>query len=169
LARPDQCAVRTSGNADLRAFNWQRKSPGKDHFEKHSSNLVDIILIHKFLGRMDVEAPRSVSINSPAGRITMNTSTGFFAYIAVIILGYCVLPANAQEVTEQPLIRPFPGTVFDHARSVHQQFSEFDFRVGTPPRDYETRNIRGNTAASATICTTMTEHPTEMFHSLNIS
>ncbi|TVQ71114.1 MAG: OmpA family protein, partial [Balneolaceae bacterium] len=41
------------------------------------------------------------------------------------------------------LIRPFPGTVFDHARSVHQQFSEFDFRVGTPPRDYETRNIRG--------------------------
>ena len=59
----------------------------------------------------------------------------------VLVAG--TVPANAQEATEHPLIRPFPGTVFDQRRSEHQNFSEYEFRVGTPPRNYEARNVRG--------------------------
>ncbi len=69
--------------------------------------------------------------------------SGLFAFIAVMILFAGSLQAGAQEVTEHPLIRPFPGTVFDQIRSEYQNFSEYEFRVGTPPRSYEAHTVRG--------------------------
>ena len=69
--------------------------------------------------------------------------SGIFAFIAVMILVAGSLTISAQEVTEHPLIRPFPGTVFDQRRSEHQNFNEYDFRVGTPPRNYEAHTVRG--------------------------
>ena len=69
--------------------------------------------------------------------------SGLFAFIAVMILVAGSLTISAQEVTEHPLIRPFPGTVFDQIRSEYQNFSEYEFRVGTPPRSYEAHTVRG--------------------------
>jgi len=69
--------------------------------------------------------------------------SGIFEFIVVMILVAGSLPISAQEVTEHPLIRPFPGTVFDQRRSEYQNFNEYDFRVGTPPRNYEAHTVRG--------------------------
>ena len=73
----------------------------------------------------------------------MRMISGIFTLIAVMILAAGSVPASAQEVTEHPLIRPFPGTVFDQNRSEYRNFSEYDFRVGTPPRNYEAQTVRG--------------------------
>ncbi len=73
----------------------------------------------------------------------MKMRSGIFAFIAVMILAAGYLPASAQEVTEHPLIRPFPGSVFDQGRSEQLNFSEYEFRTGTPPRDYTSQAVRG--------------------------
>ncbi len=59
----------------------------------------------------------------------MRMISGIFTLIAVMILAAGSVPASAQEVTEHPLIRPFPGTVFDQIRSEYQNFNEYDFRA----------------------------------------
>lgn len=73
----------------------------------------------------------------------MRIRAGILVFVAVMILAAGVAPAIAQQATEHPLIRPFPGTVLDERRSEHKGFGEYDFRVGTPPRNYETLNVRG--------------------------
>ncbi len=66
-----------------------------------------------------------------------------FSLLAAIIVVAFALPAIAQEVTEHPLIRPFPGSTFDEVRSEELSFGEYEFRTGTPPRDYTTETVRG--------------------------
>lgn len=73
----------------------------------------------------------------------MRKIAGMVALLAVIILAAGTAPANGQEVTEHPLIRPFPGAVFDQGRSEQLNFSEYEFRVGTPPRNYTTHTVQG--------------------------
>jgi len=63
--------------------------------------------------------------------------------LAAVIFAAFTLPAIAQEVTEHPLIRPFPGSTFDEQRSEEFSFGEYEFRTGTPPRDYTTEIVRG--------------------------
>ena len=63
--------------------------------------------------------------------------------LAAAMLVATTFPAIAQEVTEHPLIRPFPGSTFDERRSEQFNFGEYEFRVGTPPRDYTTETVRG--------------------------
>ena len=63
--------------------------------------------------------------------------------LATLIIVAFISPLLAQEVTEHPLIRPFPGTVFDQQRSEQVNFGEFVFRTGTPPRSYTTQKIKG--------------------------
>lgn len=63
--------------------------------------------------------------------------------LAAAMLVAATFPAIAQEVTEHPLIRPFPGSVFDERRSEQFNHGEYEFRVGTPPRDYTTETVRG--------------------------
>jgi hypothetical protein len=53
--------------------------------------------------------------------------------LAALIIAAFTSPVLAQEVTEHPLIRPFPGAVFDQQRSEQVNFGEFEFRTGTPP------------------------------------
>ncbi len=65
------------------------------------------------------------------------------ALLTVVILATAGVAVIAQQVTEHPLIQPYPGSVFDEIRSEQLSFSEFEFRVGTPPRDYTTQNIQG--------------------------
>ncbi len=74
---------------------------------------------------------------------TMEKRMKKFSVLVTIIIIVITLPGIAQDVTEHPLIRPFPGSTFDDQRSEELSFGEFDFRVGTPPRDYTTVNIRG--------------------------
>lgn len=66
-----------------------------------------------------------------------------FLLLAAVIVVAVTLPAIAQEVTEHPLIRPFPGSTFDERRSEEFSFGEYEFRTGTPPRDYTTETVRG--------------------------
>lgn len=49
----------------------------------------------------------------------------------------------ALEITEHPLIRPFPGSVIDRARSEQLNFGEYEFRTGMSPRNYTTQTVRG--------------------------
>ena len=69
--------------------------------------------------------------------------TGMLLLLAVALVFSGTLPVLAQEVTEHPLIRPYPGSTFDSRRSEYRSFGEYDFMVGTAPRDYETVTIRG--------------------------
>ncbi len=71
-----------------------------------------------------------------------NTKKRFLFLAALIIVAFNA-PVPAQEVTEHPLIRPFPGTVFDQRRSEQVNFGEYEFRTGTPPRNYTTQTVRG--------------------------
>lgn len=73
----------------------------------------------------------------------MRMISGIFALLTLIVLVAGTAPANGQEVTEHPLIRPYPGAVFDERRSEQRNFSEYEFWVGTPPRDYTTHKVRG--------------------------
>jgi len=73
----------------------------------------------------------------------MGKRTERFSLLAAIIVFAITLPAFAQEVTEHPLIRPFPGSTFDDRRSEEFSFGEYDFRVGNPPRDYTTIKVSG--------------------------
>lgn len=71
-----------------------------------------------------------------------NRAKIFFLLTAVIVVAV-TLPVSAQEATEHPLIRPFPGSIFDERRSEEFSFGEYEFRTGTPPRDYTTETVRG--------------------------
>ena len=73
----------------------------------------------------------------------MKKRTGIFVLIVMLFLAAGVSPAIAQEVTEHPLIRPLPGSEFDQSRSEHLNFSEYEFRIGTPPRNYTSQAVRG--------------------------
>jgi OmpA-OmpF porin, OOP family len=66
-----------------------------------------------------------------------------FLLLVTIIFVAKAHPAFSQEVTEHPLIRPFPGSTFDERRSEQFDFGEYEFRTGTPPRDYTTKTVRG--------------------------
>jgi outer membrane protein OmpA-like peptidoglycan-associated protein len=48
--------------------------------------------------------------------------------VTAVVLG-AVLPAGAEDVTEHPLIRPFPGSVLDQRLCTHQTFNAFKFPV----------------------------------------
>ncbi|TVR69910.1 MAG: OmpA family protein, partial [Marinilabiliales bacterium] len=65
------------------------------------------------------------------------------SFLAALIIAASAAPLSAQEVTEHPLIRPFPGSVFDQVRSEQLSFGEYEFRTGTPPRNYTTQTVRG--------------------------
>ena len=69
--------------------------------------------------------------------------TRMFLLTAVTLFLVSALPVLAQEVTEHPLIRPYPGSTFDSGRSEYRTFGEHNFRVGVPPRDYGTVTIQG--------------------------
>jgi OmpA-OmpF porin, OOP family len=73
----------------------------------------------------------------------MRITKGIFLLIVAAMLFVGTWPALAQEVTEHPLIRPYPGSVFDSGRSEYRIFGEYDFRVGVPPRNYETLTVQG--------------------------
>jgi OmpA-OmpF porin, OOP family len=73
----------------------------------------------------------------------MKNKTNLFSLLAVLLIALIPPPLLAQEVTEHPLIRPFPGAVFDQNRSQQVNFGEFEFRTGTPPRNYATQTVRG--------------------------
>ena len=73
----------------------------------------------------------------------MRITTGICLVIAVTILFVDARPGIAQEVTEHPLIRPYPGAVFNSDRSEYRSFGEYDFRVGVPPRNYKALTVQG--------------------------
>ena len=73
----------------------------------------------------------------------MNKRYYRFKLLSVAILAVFCIPVVSQEVTEHPLIRPYPGSVFDERRSEQLNYSEYEFRVGTPPRDYTTQSVQG--------------------------
>lgn len=66
-----------------------------------------------------------------------------YQLLAVVILAAVAATVNAQEVTEHPLIRPYPGSIFDERRSEQLNFNEYEFRAGTPPRDYTVQSVQG--------------------------
>ncbi len=66
-----------------------------------------------------------------------------FSILAAVIAVAVTLQVIAQEVTEHSFIRPFPGSTFDELRSEEFSFGEYEFRTGTPPRDYTTATVRG--------------------------
>lgn len=63
--------------------------------------------------------------------------------LAALLISALTAQIMAQEVTEHPLIRPLPGSEFDQSRSEHLNFSEYEFRTGTPPRNYTSQAVRG--------------------------
>ena len=73
----------------------------------------------------------------------MKRSAHSLFILTALMVVAVTFPAIAQEVTEHPLIRPFPGSTFDERRSEQFNFGEYEFRVGTPPRDYTTQTVRG--------------------------
>lgn len=73
----------------------------------------------------------------------MKIKVSILMWVAAIILNIGTFKAAAQEVTEHPLIRPYPGSTFDSGRSEHRNFDEYDFRVGMPPRNYEAVTVQG--------------------------
>jgi outer membrane protein OmpA-like peptidoglycan-associated protein len=73
----------------------------------------------------------------------MRKKTGILTLIVVATAICFNGTAIAQEATEHPLIRPFPGSTFDDFRSEQFNFGEYEFRVGTPPRNYTSETISG--------------------------
>jgi len=72
----------------------------------------------------------------------MSTKSGIIYIISALFLAIGTIPAISQDVTEHPLIRPFPDSILDERRSEYQSFGEYDFRVGTA-RNYELHTIMG--------------------------
>jgi OmpA-OmpF porin, OOP family len=73
----------------------------------------------------------------------MKYKTNWLSILAVFLIALSTAQLLAQEVTEHPLIRPFPGTIFDQNRSQQVNFGEYEFRTGTLPRNYTTQTVRG--------------------------
>ncbi len=65
------------------------------------------------------------------------------SFLAALFITAFTAPVPAQDVTEHPLIRPYPGSVLDKGRSEQLNFGEYEFRTGTPPRNYTTQTVRG--------------------------
>lgn len=72
----------------------------------------------------------------------ISTKSGIIFIISALFLAIGTIPAISQDVTEHPLIRPFPDSILDERRSEYQSFGEYDFRVGTA-RNYEVHTIMG--------------------------
>lgn len=72
----------------------------------------------------------------------MSMRSEIFTFLTVLFLAAGALPAISQEVTEHPLIRPFPGAVFDEGRSEYQNYGSYEFRDGMG-RNYEVQTIMG--------------------------
>jgi len=72
----------------------------------------------------------------------MSKRSGMIAFLAVIFFVTGTVPGISQEVTEHPLIRPFPGAVFDENRAEYQNFGEYEFRAGEG-RNYDIHTIMG--------------------------
>ncbi len=68
--------------------------------------------------------------------------TKLFVTAAILLLSLN-FQSYAQEVTEHPMIRAFPGAVLSERHSEHLNFGEYEFRVGTPPRNYTSTVVRG--------------------------
>ncbi len=67
----------------------------------------------------------------------------FFTLLAVVVAASGFTALYSQDVTEHPLIRPLPGSVFDAQRSEHLNFNEYEFRTGTQGRDYTVQAVSG--------------------------
>ena len=72
----------------------------------------------------------------------LNKRSGMIAFLAVIFFVTGTVPGISQEVTEHPLIRPFPGSVLDDRRAEYQNFGEYEFRAGEG-RNYDIHTIMG--------------------------
>ena len=62
----------------------------------------------------------------------MRTRSGLWAFAVGMIVAAGAAPAIAQQVTEHPLIRPFPGSQLHERSSVQQNFDAQDFQVKNP-------------------------------------
>lgn len=64
--------------------------------------------------------------------------------VAMLFLAAGTLTVIAQEVTEHPLIRPFPGSTLHQRSSSYQKFDEYEFQVRNPQTGRsERQNVRG--------------------------
>jgi outer membrane protein OmpA-like peptidoglycan-associated protein len=68
--------------------------------------------------------------------------SGLVACLAVMFFAAGMVPAISQEVTEHPLIRPFPGSVLDERRAEYLNHGEYEFRAGEG-RNYDVHTIMG--------------------------
>jgi outer membrane protein OmpA-like peptidoglycan-associated protein len=68
--------------------------------------------------------------------------SGLVACLAVMFFAAGTVPAISQEVTEHPLIRPFPGSVLDERRAEYLNHGEYEFRAGEG-RNYDVHTIMG--------------------------
>jgi flagellar motor protein MotB len=74
----------------------------------------------------------------------MKVRSGIYAFVAAIVLTAAAFPAIAQQITEHPLIRPFPGAVLHERSSDHQNFDAYDFQVKNPQTGRaEGRTVKG--------------------------
>ena len=74
----------------------------------------------------------------------MKKKTGIVTLIVMLVLTAGAFTAIAEEITEHPLIRPFPGSTLHERSSTYQNFDEYDFQVRNPQTGRsETRNVRG--------------------------
>ncbi len=74
----------------------------------------------------------------------MRKISGMLALLALMVLAAGTAPAGAQEITEHPLIRPFPGSVLYQRSSTHQNFDAYDFQVKNPQTGRaENKTVKG--------------------------
>lgn len=60
----------------------------------------------------------------------MGMRSGILAFAAWMVL--VAIPAIASQVTEHPLIRPFPGAILHEGNSVYKNFDAYDFQAKDP-------------------------------------
>lgn len=74
----------------------------------------------------------------------MTKREGIVTLLTALILAVSAFQVNAAEVTEHPLIRPFPGSMLHERSSVQRNFDSFEFLVLNPDTGRsETRTIKG--------------------------
>lgn len=62
----------------------------------------------------------------------IKTRLGIILFITAAVLSACMNAAIAEQVSEHPLIRPFPGAVLHERSSVYKNFEVYDFQVKNP-------------------------------------
>jgi outer membrane protein OmpA-like peptidoglycan-associated protein len=62
----------------------------------------------------------------------IKTRLGIILFITAAVLSACMTAAIAEQVSEHPLIRPFPGAVLHERSSVYKNFDVYDFQVKNP-------------------------------------